>query len=57
MTMATTNTNKFSQPIRHGDGYVIDEQRGNLAFRSHILPTRAAALAYRAEQIRKSEKQ
>lgn len=46
-------SDRFSKPIKCGDGYVIDEQRGNAAIRSHILPTHAAALAYRAEQIRK----
>lgn len=46
---------RFSKPIQQGMGYVIDEQRGDLAFRSHVLPTYKAAMAYRAAQIKKAE--
>ncbi len=44
---------QFSRPIRHGDGYVIDEYRpgANAAFRANQMTYRDA-MTYRREMIR-----
>jgi hypothetical protein len=54
MTMKPAD--RFSKPFRFGDGYVVDEQRGDAAIRSHIMPTKKEAMAYRAKAIREAEK-
>ena len=41
----------FSLPFPFGGGWVVEERRFNNVFRSSILPTKAAALAYRKEAI------
>lgn len=47
----TEISRNFSKPIKHGQGYVIDEQRGDIAIRSHIMPSYKDALRYRSEKI------
>jgi len=49
------HADRFSRPFRFGGGYVVDEQRDEGAFRSHIMRTKKEALAYRAKAIREAE--